>query len=85
MSAAVDLFAADAQAPAFRKMTPKVVEGLRYAITSLEMDAAYAPAVTVRDSETGKPVEVGIKLPIDDEALRAAAEWLRYQVGKREA
>lgn len=60
------------KAPAFLKMTDKVRAGLRYAAVSLEFDVAHPPAEAVQVA------------PYDDEALSAAAAWIRYQLGKRD-
>ncbi len=62
--------------PAFRKWTPGVKQGIRYAIAQLEFDAAHAGPV----DEDGKPINVGIS----NQDLTDAASWLRYQMVKHE-
>lgn len=66
--------------PSYRRMTPAVERGLHYAIAQLEIDAQPHARVEYEHEE---PVIVSRTL--DNAAdLIAAANWLRYQLGKRE-
>lgn len=57
--------------PAFRKWTPSVARGIRYAIAALEFDARHGTV------EPGLP-------EAEAEHLRNAATWLRDQFRKHE-
>ena len=65
------------QQPAFRKWTPAVERGIRYALAALDFDAAHRLDALAADGATSIP---GLVVPDD---MRAAAQWLRAQVGKR--
>lgn len=69
----------EAAQPAFRKWTPAVERGIRYAIASLDFDAKYR-LNAIADDVDGKPIP-GLIVPDD---IKAAAEWLRAQYAKRE-
>ena len=58
---------AAASRPAYRKFTDRVRGGLRYALASLEFDLEHGPTCDVA-------------LPITDDQLQAAAEYLRYKL-----
>ena len=68
--------------PAFRKWTPAVERGIRYAVASLEFDAEHEPDPIVLNFRTGetRPAETAV----DNADLKAAAVWLRAQIEKRE-
>jgi len=56
--------------PAFRKWTPAVERGIRYALAQLMFDAQHTPL----DAD-GKPITCGIS----NDDLFAAHDWLRHQ------
>lgn len=67
------------QQPAFRKWTPAVERGIKYAIASLDYDAKYRLNV-IEDDPNGQPI-AGLIVPDD---MQAAATWLRAQLAKRD-
>lgn len=67
------------QQPAFRKWTPAVERGIKYAIASLDFDAQFRLDVTKDAGNDLEPIP-GLTVPDD---MQAAATWLRAQLAKR--
>jgi hypothetical protein len=68
--------ATESERPSYRKLTEGVQRGLRYLVVAGEFDARHE----LRNPD-GSRVETGIK----NDELRAACEWLRYQLEKKES
>lgn len=67
-------------APSYRKLTPAVERGLRYAIASLESDAAPVTTTLNVGEDDAEVIQV---TPPNAPELTAAAEWIKYQLSKR--